>query len=244
MEVLVQVLSASLIILLNWCLWTAIFDGRDQVAGRGGLELTTYVVVAWIATTFYANRLDQELAERFRTGLVAVDLLRPWNLQLHLYLRDLGRALVALPWVTLPVALWTALLLPLRVPVDPGTWLLVGLSLLLAHGISFGISWIFGVLSFRLRNAAGLGHLKGTLIALCSGALIPLDLYPEVLRDLVLLLPFQGMSHVPANLFVEHMAGTDRLLALGSQVAWVMVLALFGRWLFGRACRQLAVQGG
>ena len=142
LEVVVQIVSASIVAFLNWSLWTAIFQGREEVAGRSAAELTTYVVVAWIVTTFYANRLDQWLSSRFRSGDIAIDLLRPWSLQAHLYFRDLGRAACALVLTTFPLALWTGLLLPLRMPERASTWVWFFLSLLLAHAISFGFSWV------------------------------------------------------------------------------------------------------
>ena len=244
LEVVVKIFSASIVALLNWSLWTAIFQGRDAVAGRSAEELTTYVIVAWIVTTFYANTLDQWLSWRFRSGDIAVDLLRPWSLQAHLYLRDLGRAGGSLLLTTLPLALWTGTLLPLRTPEHPSTWALFALSLLLAHAISFGFSWLVGMVAFRLRNAAGLAHLKSTLIAIFSGALIPLDLYPDAIRGVVLLLPFQGMSHVPASLFVETFPVEALWRPLLTQVFWAVALAVAGALAFRRAQRILVVQGG
>ena len=243
LEVAVQLTSASLVALLNWSLWTAIFHGRDEIIGRSPAELTTYVIVAWSVTTFYGNRVDQWMAGRYRDGLIAVDLLRPWSLQLHLYLRDLGRALAALVLTTAPLFLWTFLLLPLRLP-SAGALAAFGASLLLAHAISFGFSWLVGVASFRLRNAAGLAHLKSTLIGTLSGALIPLDLYPPLLRGVILALPFQGMSHTPASLFVEAIAPQDALGALAVQAAWAVGLAALGALAFRRATQRMVIQGG
>ncbi len=244
LEVVVQILSASIVALLNWSLWTAIFEGRSQVAGRSAAELTTYVVVAWVVTTFYANRLDQWLSSRFRSGDIAIDMLRPWSLQAHLYFRDLGRAGCALVLTTLPIALWTGLLLPLRFPTRWLTWVLFAVSLLLAHAISFGFSWLVGMAAFRLRNAAGLAHLKATIISMFSGALIPLDLYPSSIRGLILLLPFQGMSHVPASIFVETVPPGELWRPLLTQVVWAVLLAVLGALAFRRAGRIMIVQGG
>lgn len=244
LEVAVQILSASIVALLNWSLWTAIFQGRDLVAGRTAAELTTYVVVAWIVTTFYANRIDQWLSARFRSGNIAIDMLRPWSLQAHLYFRDLGRAGCALVLTTLPLALWTGALLPLRGPERWQTWAVFAVSLLLAHAISFGFSWLVGMAAFRLRNAAGLAHLKATVISVFSGALIPLDLYPESVRWLILLLPFQGMSHVPASLFVETVPTGEIWRPLVTQAVWAALLAAAGGLAFRRAGRIMVVQGG
>jgi len=244
LEVVVQIASASIVALLNWSLWAAIYQGRETVAGRTAEEMTTYVVVAWIVTTFYGNQLDRWLGARFRTGGIAVDLLRPWSLQAHLYLRDLGRAGCALLLTTLPLFVWTQALLPLRAPRDPRVWAAFGVSLLLAHAISFGFSWLVGVASFRLRNAAGLAHLKATIISMFSGALIPLDLYPAPLRAVILWLPFQGMSHVPANIFTEAVPVGLLWQPLAVQAAWGAVLAVLGVWAFRHATARIVIQGG
>ena len=243
-EALVQLVSASVVALLNWSLWTAIYQGRAEVAGRDVAQMTTYVVVAWVITTFYGTRVDHELSSRFREGLIAVDLLRPWDLHLHHYFRDLGRAAVALVLTTLPLFLWTGVFLGLRAPERWWTWPLFGLSLLLSHAISFGFAWLVGLASFRLRNAAGLAHLKATIIGVFSGALIPLDLYPGPLRAAVLALPFQGMSHTPANIFTEHVPVDLLWQPLLVQVAWALGLFVVGRLAFDRALRALVVQGG
>jgi len=244
LEVVIVGVSASIVTLLNWSLWTALFVGRDSIAGRTAAELTTYVVVAWVITTFHGTRVDERLAARFRTGDIAVDLLRPWSLQAHVYLRALGRSGAALLLTTAPLALWTGLLLPMRGPERPSTWLFFGMSLLLAQAISFGISWLVGVAAFRLRNSVGLSHLKATSIGVLSGALIPLDLYPPAMRRVVDLLPFQGMSHTPASIFIETVPAEQIAPALALQAAWALGLALAGAVAFRAATRRMVVQGG
>lgn len=243
-EAIVQLVSASVVALLNWSLWTAIYQGRDTVVGRSATEMTTYVVVAWVITTFYGTRVDSELSSRFREGLIAIDLLRPWDLHLHHYFRDLGRAMMALLLTTTPLFIWTGALLHLRAPQQWWSWPVFGLSLMLAHAISFGFAWLVGIASFRLRNAAGLAHLKATVVAVFSGALIPLDLYPGPLRSLVMVLPFQGMSHTPANIFTEQIPLEHLWQPLVVQVAWAVGLFLLGRWAFRGALRAVVVQGG
>ncbi len=243
-EALVQLLSASVVALLSWSLWTAVFRDRATVAGQDGPGMISYVLVAWLITTFYGSRVDQELAARFREGLIAVDLLRPWDLHLHTYARDLGRAGVALLLSTIPLLLLAGSLLGLKPPEQLWTWPVFALSLLLSHAIGFGFAFLVGLASFRLRNAAGLTHLKATLIGVFSGSLIPLDLFPEPIRSLVLLLPFQGMSHTPAILFTERLPFVQAMGPLLVQLLWALALMLLGRFLLRGALRALVVQGG
>ena len=244
LEVAVQIASAALVTVLNWSLWTAILEGRDAVAGRSGPEMTTYVVVAWILTTFYGTRVDQLIAHRVRTGEIAAELLRPWSLHAHLYLRDLGRAGASLLFSTLPLAVLAVVALPLRLPERPLTWLLLIPALWLAHALSFGLAWLVGMAAFRLRSATGLAHLKAATLALLSGALVPLDIYPEPLRSIALWLPFQGLSHFPADLFVERLALGELWRPFALQVGWVVALWLLGRAAWRGGTRAIVIQGG
>jgi ABC-2 type transport system permease protein len=240
LEAIVTFLSASMVAGLNWSLWTAIFEGRATVVGRTASDLTTYVVVAWIVTTSYATRVDDELGRRFRDGIIATDLLRPWNLQAHLYWRELGRSATSFVLATAPLLVLGLALLPLRLPAHPSTWLWFVASLFVAQAVAFGIAWHVGLLAFRAGSATGLLHLKATLAAVLSGALVPLDLYPEPLRTIVQALPFQALSNVPANLFVER-AGAE---SLALPLAWAAALWLTGSFAFERARRRLVIQGG
>ena len=240
LEVIVTFLSALMVAGLNWSLWTAIFEGRPTVVGRTSTDLTTYVVIAWIVTTFHATRIDEELGRRFREGVIATDLLRPWDFQAHLYFRELGRSSATFVLATAPLLAVAIIALPLGLPAHASTWLWFLASLLVAQVIAFGIAWHVGLLAFRAGSTTGLVHLKATLGAVLSGALVPIDLYPEPFRSLVLALPFQALGNVPANLFVEHVGPEALLVPIG----WAAALWITGSWAFARSRRRLVIQGG
>jgi ABC-type uncharacterized transport system permease subunit len=60
------------------------------------------------------------------------------------------------------------------------------------------------------------------------------------MRSVVHLLPFQGLSHVPAEIFVEG-AGVS---SLALPIAWAVVLWVGGRVALSAARARLVVQGG
>ena len=239
-EVLVRVASALLVATLTWSVWSAVAADRDAVAGVPSAALPAYALVAWLWATVYATRIDAELAQRARTGDLVVELLRPVDLQLWHYARDLGRASVALVCTGGPLLAVALVLLPLPLPGDPRTWLWLALSLPLSHGVSVGLAWLVGVAAVRLRSGRGLLALKGAVLALLSGALIPLQLYPEPVQVLANWLPFASLSHGPAALFIGQ-AGPE---VVARQALWVGVLALLGRWAWRRGRAGLVTQGG
>jgi ABC-2 type transport system permease protein len=241
-EVVIQLVSISLVASLNGSLWTVATQGRTAIAGIPAAEMRAYVLVAWVAVSFVATRVNEEIGRRFREGLIAADLLRPMTLQHFWYARDLGRALATLLLQTTPLFLGCLWLFHLPLPAHPSTWALTLLSLLLAHATNYGLSFLVGVAALPMQNISGLTHLKSTLVSVFSGALIPLELFGPTLRPLVYALPFRAMAHTPASIFLERGDAVGTLLA--QQAAWAIALWILGILAWRGAARSLTVQGG
>lgn len=241
-EVVVQLLSASIVAGLNGSLWQAAIGRQATVAGVPGPEMLSYVVMAWVAVSFFATRVNEDIGLRFRDGQIAADLLRPLSLQLNCYARDLGRALAILMLQTTPLFVLCLVAFPVQLPKHPWTWGVWLVSLLLSHLANFGLSFAIGVAAFRLHNITGLTHLKATLVSIFSGALIPLELFGERWRPLIFALPFHSFAHTPASLFLERDVSVPGLLA--EQAAWAAVLWGLGAFAWNRAAHAMTVQGG
>jgi ABC-2 type transport system permease protein len=242
MEVAIQLVSACFVAGLNGSLWQAAVRGQDTVAGVPGPEMLSYVVMAWVAVSFFATRVNEEIGQRFRDGQIVADLLRPLSLQLNCYTRDLGRALAMLLLQTLPLFALSALVFPVQLPRHPITWVFWLLSLVLSHLGNFGLSFLIGIAAFRLHNITGLTHLKATLVSIFSGALIPLELFSERWQPLIFALPFHGFAHTPASIFLERDVSVAALLL--DQAKWAAVLWVAGLLAWRGAARALTVQGG
>ena len=241
-EVAIQLVSISIVAGLNGTLWSVATAGRESVAGVPAPEMRAYVLLAWVAVSFVATRVNEEIGRRFREGHIAGDLLRPMSLQAFWYARDLGRAFATLFVQSTPLFLGMWLLADLPTPTRSATWALTLVSLVLAHATNYGLSFLVGVAALPLQNVSGLTHLKSTLVSVFSGALIPLELFGPTLRPIVWALPFRAMAHTPASIFLER--APDVLPALAFQAAWALGLWLAGILAWRAAARTLTVQGG
>lgn len=244
LDVLTRLLSGGVVLVLTGALWTAVTDGREQVAGRTGAELVSYAVLAWVIARMAATPIDQELGERTRSGAVVHDLVRPGGLVVHLWARDAGRALVVLLTTALPLGIVGAVLFDVGLPRDPATWLLAAVSLGLAHAVAVGLALCVGALALRAGRADGLVHAKGLLVALLSGALIPLDVYPAPLRALARALPFAALADAPADLLVRGAGLAEALPVLARQGVWAVLLLGLAAAGLALARRDPALRGG
>jgi ABC-2 type transport system permease protein len=52
------------------------------------------------------------------------------------------------------------------------------------------------------------------------------------------------MAFVPVAIYLGQLTGRDRLLAVGTQVFWVVALYLLTRVVWTRSLRRVVIQGG
>jgi len=240
-EVLLQLLSAAMVAGLNGALWTSATATRPVFGGASGEHWRGLVLVSWAGMAAVSTRVHEDLGARFRDGQIAADLLRPASLQAATWARDAGRALASMLVSSAPLLGLCALVVPLGLPGDPARWGLWVCSLLLAHLVNFGLSFLLGLAAAKARNVPGLSYVKTTLVSLLSGALIPLELYPPVVRQIAFLLPFHAMARSPAALLLGVDPPWPILL---EQALWALALWALGAWAWRRTARGLVLEGG
>lgn len=227
--------------------YLALWHARPGVGGYDASEALTYVWLGQglLATcAIFGGGVQDELAERVRSGDIAIDLYRPVDLQGWWLATDLGRAAFHLLARGVPPMVFAAFAFDLRWPENPVTWLAFFVSVLLGVIVSFAIRFLVALTGFWLLDSRGVEILSGTLAMFLSGMLLPLTVFPGQLARVAQLLPWASLLQVPNDIFLDTRSGTDVLAALGFQAFWAFVLLLAGRLVMALAARKVVVQGG
>mgnify|MGYP003365892325 FL=1 len=186
-----------------------------------------------------------------RTGAIIYDLLRPvdlWNWWLSASLaRLLGNAVpraVLLACVAGPLAALAGLgAWSLAPPASPGAALLAAASFALGALLSATIVMLWNVMTARTLSPLGSYAIGTPLAVLLSGMLLPLPLYPEWARIVLVLQPFAGITDIPIRLYLGASLPGGPLGALGVQIFWLVAMTLGGRLWMRRIIDRLEVQG-
>ena len=219
----------------------AVVGRAGSVAGYDAAGTATYV---WLGQGLLAVVLlwdDGELAQRVRSGDIALDLARPWDLQAALLATDLGRAGHAVLLRLVPPVLFGALVFPFRWPHVPATWPTFAASVLLAVVLCGQIRFLLGLTAFWLLDNRGVRALWATTSGVLCGLVVPLGYFPDGVRAVLGALPFPGLIQTPIDVFSERGSPTG---LLGHQLVWAVVLLAAGHLVLARATRRLVVQGG
>jgi ABC-2 type transport system permease protein len=221
-----------------------------QRPDAGGYDATDAVTYVWIGqallmtVALWGGGTTDDLAERIRTGDVAIDLYRPVGLLGWYLAADLGRAAFHFLARGVGPTLIGLFLFDIRLPVSTAAAVGFLVSLVLAVVTSFAIRFLVASSAFWLLDQSGVKMLSGACAVFFTGMTLPLVIFPEPWRSIALALPWASYLQTPADIWLGKREGIDLLLGLGQQAAWIAVLLLACHVVLGLATRKVVVQGG
>ncbi|HEX5839728.1 MAG TPA: ABC-2 family transporter protein [Anaerolineales bacterium] len=225
-------------------LWRSIYRYSDVIRGLTFNETFLYVGLGSAIFILLKTYADWYLHYEIREGIIAIYLTKPIDLQLYMLFANLGSLLMNLMAITLPTAIMLGFVFRVSIPFGVGLFLFP-LSLLLAFLISFSIDYFVGLMGFYSESVWGLSMTKEIIISVFSGALIPIQFFPEAMQKVLLWLPFQAIFHTPIMMLTRPNQGLDVFLPmLAVQAAWAFVLYLAARLFYDQAVKVLRVAGG
>jgi ABC-2 type transport system permease protein len=225
-------------------IWKAIYAHSVSIEGFDFRHLLTYIGVGWIIRSFYFNNIDQDLAYQVIEGRLAMDLIKPVNIQLMYVSRAAGESVFRLALLTVPTAVVLFLVYPLQRPAGfghAGAFLVsVSLSFLIVAAINFAV----GTFALHLQSILGLMRAKFFLLELFSGLLLPISFFPHVVQQILRVMPFEYISYIPMLIYLGRLSGMGLARAIAMQILWVAVLLAIGDGLWRWSTRKLIIQGG
>lgn len=225
-------------------LYRALYAQGTALGGYELPQMLTYVTLGWVCKSFYLNYIDREMADEVRNGAIAMDLIKPIDLQWVMFARGLGQGVFRLLLFTPPVLLTTMLLFEVQ---PPAGWVALGLfvlSTLLSALLYLGLNYLVGLSAVYFLSISQMLYSKNLVIELLSGLLIPIAWFPAWFQTLSAWLPFQGIAYVPLEIYLGRLAGWPAFQALLIQAGWALALILIGRWWWQHCRRRLLIQGG
>jgi ABC-2 type transport system permease protein len=226
-------------VLLAFLLWSAIFAGREQVAGYTLPMMVTYALITTLLTRLQnQDGAAWQLAGEVREGVFSKYLIHPTSVIGYFMGVGLGRWSYLLLVNSAALVVWAcAFSAWLALPANPLDllWLILFLPfgavcmLLLNHCIA--------LLSLKFQDITGMMMMKGVIIEFLSGALVPLNMLPPWLNDALKFTPFYYIVYYPASLFLGQ-AEVPPFFAMTILLAWCVLFYAVGQAWFFRARHQ------
>jgi ABC-2 type transport system permease protein len=225
-------------------LFATVRAAGGELHGYDTAAMSTYVWLSqgMLGSVNLTGRTD--LALRVKDGQVAVDFLRPVDLQAATVATEAGRALFALLPRGVPSVLLGAVTVGISLPASFVFYPLGAVSLVLGIVISAATAYLIAVAGFRLVETRGLQILYMLAAGFLGGLYVPIALFPGWLRVLAAATPFPSVMMYPIDVLSGFGGpwGAARLVL--AQAAWLAGVAAAGQLLTRAGRRRLEVQGG
>lgn len=182
-----------------------------------------------------------EVSRSIQTGTIATDFLRPISWYGLWVSRDAGRGAAAILLRLLPTMTIGWLLYDIAPPASAGRAAAFMLAVVLAIWVSFSIRLLTNLASFWLIDHRGIAGISMAIGTFLSGVAMPIDYFPEPLRAIAAVLPFQAVIMAPNNVYL---AKEPLWQVAGGQLFWVVALGVACQATLRRGERRLVVHGG
>jgi len=223
--------------------WRAVYENTTTISNLNLQQTINYVLLAQLFASIAMNSAIFWAGWWIRDGSIIIEMLRPIDLQLQVLIQLVANNLTAL-LTSLPVAILAIIFFGLRLPADPLVWISFAISLALGQLVIFFFDWIHLCLVFYTTEVWGLGVFREGVTLFLSGALIPLQMMPDWLRNIALATPFAQALAMPVSILSGATPLDQVPRVWAGQIAWGIVGFVVSRWLFSIAVRKVTVQGG
>ncbi len=224
-------------------LFAAIRAAGGELEGYDVGAVSAYV---WISQAMLGsvNLFGQtDLAERIRTGDVAVDFLRPVDVQGAFVATEVGRSLFAFLPRGLPTLAIGVVVIGVPWPGLPALGL--GLvSVLLAIAVSASTVYLVATAGFWIVETRGVQLLYMVVSGFLAGLFLPIWFFPDALVLVANLTPFPSMLMYPTDILSGRVDLAGSFTHLAAQLFWLALTVTVGQVLTRRGRHRLEVQGG
>ncbi len=241
-EMLVWVLATTMPLVMM-ALWTAV--ARDAPIGRFGEgEFIAYFLATFIVRQLTGSWAAWQMNFEIRQGTLSMRLLRPlspivaWAVE-HLAAIPL-RLVVAIPIAVIMLATVGGG----QLPSTALGWLMWVAAVMGGWAITFLVGICIGCLSFFMEQSLKIMDVWLALYFVFSGYLIPVELFPGALRELVDWLPFRYQIGLPVELLTSRHEVGEAAGMLLRQWGLVFGFAALAWALWRSGLKRFAAYGG
>lgn len=226
------------------CFWKAAYDGTGEVSGVGAKDMVTYAMISIIMGNLMTMGVEGRIEDSVRNGSVALDMLKPVSIYGMYLAEDIGDLVIAFFQMAVPLLILGSVLFGFPAPASACHFALFAIS----FGIGWLINWILaallGMCAFKAISMGPIRNVKGFIMHLLSGRVIPLWFFPAGFRAVLELLPFVNIYQLPLGIYIGQYTKEEMLWRTGLQAGWCITLFLVFHAVQKKAARAVLIQGG
>ncbi len=244
----IDIVVEILFLLFIFSILFFLYRATATVAPTSPIEKLSLAQTLWIA--FFANIVTGDRAkgtaralnDDILSGQIAYQLNRPYSYIIFHFAQFVGMKLPSIIFGGSVTGLFLYSLVGLPVLSVVGC-VLGAIMVCIGIVITFLIQFCIGLCAFWIGNVDPLRWIYMQLVGVVGGAAVPLAFFPEVIRKVLLLLPFSNIVYGAARIIVG-CGQSDVFFYLGLQIFWLIMMVIITRLIFRAGVKNVVICGG
>lgn len=209
-------------------IWVTLNNSGQLRSDYTSTHFICYFLLIYAVRNCNAMWFPWALDDEIRQGDLSFKLLRPVNPYWNYLAYQLADNVIRVP-LMLPFLIGGFYVTSAYVELSLGHLPLAILALLGGIAIHFYANFLMGTASFWLERTRALEMMYYSMLILLGGAIVPLELFPDGLRQLVLFTPFPYLLGFPVDIAMGNLSTAELIRGFVTQVSWILVIGLAGR---------------
>jgi len=239
-EILIWVLSGWLPLVMMF-IWISLAE-KGPVGDYNANDFAAYFLVVFFARQMTVIWVIGVLDRQIRLGDLSQKLLRPLDPYYEHAIDNLVDKLLRIPIILsfVIIGFWVA-----DVSLEITLVKILGFILAIIGSwlIRFNQQYSFGLLTFWTDKATSFDSLWFLFYMVLSGAMAPISLFPESLRQIIVYTPFPYTIDFPVQLILGKLSQTEVLEGFLIQLGWVIVFGTLRVFMWRQGLKRYGAVG-
>jgi ABC-2 type transport system permease protein len=232
---------------LVFFLWDSVFSGSSTVVfGYDRGKILTYVFGILIIRAIVFSSRTVDIAKDIGSGDLSNYLLKPINYFKYWFTRDISSKALNLIFAFFEtIILYLILRPPFFFQTNPFYLLAFLVSLIVAVLLFFSILFLINMVAFWLPEMGWAFQFLFIVIIgeFLSGSLVPLDIFPRVIQNVIYALPFPYLVFFPLQIYIGKISAIAVANGLAISIGWLIVLLTLIPIVWQKGLKRYAAEG-
>lgn len=168
--------------------------------------------------------VSNEIHDRIRNGMFSKYMVIPVGIEGYFMAMELGIVLFYIAFDFIAAAVWI-FVFRIHFVFAASGWVVACAVLMTMLGMIFMVqlNYFLGLLTLKYQGIATFLMIKNHLVALITGSIVPLALFPEIIVNIMRLLPFYYVTYLPAMLLTGK-CKADAIAGLIAISLWCLIM--------------------
>ena len=229
----------------QFLLWIALYKQQAGAIGEFGYEaMLTYMLFAFALNQLFNWSTENMISKEIRTGMVVTRCIRPVSYLEQNIAQILGNVIIQFVVNSfIVIAAYVVFGKHLLQP-ELKNMVLFFFSFVLALILRIMFTDICSLLCFFCTGHLGITWTRIALFEFFSGALIPVSLFPHLLKIVSYATPFPYIIQIPIALLLGQPTLVPLVTCFIVQTCWIFCLLFLHCVIYGRVRSNMTIAGG